>query len=79
MKSRNVFTNTERMPKIGFQSDIGIEERKSGPAPTEIRLRAFEIHIERSGIHGYELDDWLQAERELQAKYKNGEKGGKNE
>jgi len=34
----------------------------------EIRERAFEIHIERGGIHGCDLDDWLQAERELQEK-----------
>jgi hypothetical protein len=32
----------------------------------EIRLRAYEIHLERGGFPGNELDDWLQAERELQ-------------
>jgi Protein of unknown function (DUF2934) len=32
------------------------------------------IHIECGGIHGCDLDDWLQAERELQEKYKNNEK-----
>jgi len=31
----------------------------------EIRLRAYEIYLERSGLPGNELDDWLQAEREL--------------
>jgi hypothetical protein len=36
------------------------------PSPEEIRRRAFEIHIERGGIHGCDLDDWLQAERELE-------------
>jgi hypothetical protein len=25
--------------------------------------------MDRRGIHGCELDDWLQAERELQEKY----------
>jgi len=29
------------------------------------RLRAYEIHLERGGLAGNELDDWLQAEREL--------------
>jgi Protein of unknown function (DUF2934) len=77
MKSRNVFTNTEGMPKIVFRSDIAEEEKNSGPSPAEIRQRAFEIHIERGGIHGCDLDDWLQAERELQEKYKNNEKGAK--
>jgi hypothetical protein len=32
----------------------------------EIRVRAYEIHLERGGFPGNELDDWLQAERELQ-------------
>ena len=32
----------------------------------EIRLRAYEIYLERGGFPGNELDDWLQAERELE-------------
>jgi hypothetical protein len=35
------------------------------PSQEEIRRRAFAIHIERGGIRGYDLDDWLQAEKEL--------------
>jgi Protein of unknown function (DUF2934) len=31
----------------------------------EIRQRAYAIHIDRGGNHGYDLDDWLRAEREL--------------
>jgi Protein of unknown function (DUF2934) len=74
MKSRHVFTNTESMPKLVSQSDIAEEEKNSGPSPAEIRQRAFEIHIERGGIHGCDLDDWLQAERELRERYKNTER-----
>jgi hypothetical protein len=81
MKSRNAVLNLERAPKavskIVFQSDIAEEEENSGPSPAEIRQRAFEIHIERGGIHGCDLDDWLQAERELQEKYKNNQEGAK--
>jgi hypothetical protein len=29
------------------------------------RRRAYEIYLERGGQPGHELDDWLQAEREL--------------
>lgn len=32
----------------------------------EIRRRAYEIYLERGGQPGHELDDWLQAERELE-------------
>ena len=30
----------------------------------EIRTRAYEIYLRRGGQPGYELEDWLQAERE---------------
>jgi hypothetical protein len=45
------------------------QSTKNAPTPEEIRKRAFEIHIERGGIHGCDLDDWMRAERELQEKY----------
>jgi hypothetical protein len=31
----------------------------------EIRNRAFEIYLQRGAQTGFELEDWLQAEREL--------------
>lgn len=31
----------------------------------EIRRRAFEIHLARGGAPGWDMQDWLQAEREL--------------
>jgi len=44
------------------------EETSANHAPTheEIRRRAYEIYLERDGLPGDELDDWLRAERELQ-------------
>jgi hypothetical protein len=43
-------------------------------APTleEIRQRADGLHIERGYMHGWDQDDWLQAERELKEKYQAG-------
>jgi hypothetical protein len=32
-----------------------------------IRIRAYEVYLERGGEDGQDLDDWLQAERELTA------------
>jgi hypothetical protein len=43
-----------------------ISPNHTSPGLEEIRLRAYEIHLERGGFPGNELDDWLQAERELQ-------------
>jgi Protein of unknown function (DUF2934) len=35
------------------------------PSYKEIRRRAYEIYLERNGLGGDEVDDWLQAEAEL--------------
>ena len=34
----------------------------------EIRIRAYGIYMERGGQAGHDLDDWLQAERQLEPK-----------
>jgi hypothetical protein len=41
----------------------------------EIQLRAHSIHVERGGQHGCDLDDWLQAERELTDEHPEGPGG----
>ena len=76
MKSQNTSTNVESAPKIILRSHVPEESSKSEPPLAEIRERAFEIHIERGGIHGCDLDDWLQAERELQEKLNKSNDGG---
>ena len=38
----------------------------NSPRHEEIRRRAYEIYLERGEQQGSELDDWLQAERELE-------------
>ena len=68
MKTQNLKTNAHDVPTGILQSDFAEEGGKNGPTPAEIRQRAFEIHIERGGIHGCDLDDYLQAERELREK-----------
>src|SRR5258708_39370793 len=44
------------------------------PTHEQIRRRAYEIYLERNGLPGDELDDWLRAERELEkvALFKQG-------
>ena len=65
---RAAVRNAESRPSVIFQSDNTERGRKSLPSAEEIRQRAFEIYTERRGIDGCELDDWLQAERELREK-----------
>ena len=76
MKSQNPGTNAENIPRSILRLNVAEESRNNGPSSAEIRERAFEIHIERGGIHGFDVDDWLQAKRELQEKYNKSNDGG---
>jgi hypothetical protein len=71
MKSQNLITDPWNTRGRVVPPEVSEEGQKNGPSPAEIRKRAFEIHIERGGIHGCDLNDWLEAELELQQKYKN--------
>jgi len=42
---------------------------ESNPTREEIELRAYQIYVERGRSDGQDVDDWLQAERELLEKY----------
>jgi hypothetical protein len=47
-----------------------VDQRDRSPQAAceqEIRRRAYEIYLERGAQPGHELEDWLQAERELTA------------
>jgi len=50
------------------QPVTAVEERERLLPSTreqEIRNRAYEIYLQRGAQPGYEVEDWLQAEREL--------------
>ena len=40
----------------------------NGPAREEIERRAYELYLARGGADGDAVEDWQQAERELQAR-----------
>ena len=53
---------------MASRAKLGDKSRAVEPNSThehEIRRRAFEIHLERGGEPGSDLEDLLQAEREL--------------
>lgn len=43
------------------------KKKTAPPAPTheDIARRAYEIFLNRGGEHGFDLEDWLQAEQQL--------------
>jgi len=50
------------------QPESAVKEREvllRSTREEEIRNRAYEIYLQRGGQSGHELEDWLQAEREL--------------
>jgi len=53
---------------VEFQTRVRAVSPVRHPSDEEVRRRAFELHIERGGIRGYDLDDWLEAEKELTQK-----------
>jgi len=46
--------------------ETGVATVGSSARDEEIRRRAYEIYLERGEQTGREVDDWLQAERELE-------------
>jgi hypothetical protein len=76
MKSQNPSTDAQNAAESILPPNVSEESGKNEPSLAQIRQRAFEIHIERGGIHGCDLDDWQLAERELQDKYNKSNDGG---
>lgn len=74
MKSPNARPKADSTSRMSRSEMMDTGGDRKAPSLAEIRERAFEIHIERGGIHGRDLWDrfldWLQAKRELEEKYK---------
>jgi hypothetical protein len=49
------------------QSQTDDISANGAPNHDEIRRRAYEIYLERGGLPGHELEDWLQAERGIES------------
>ena len=45
------------------------EKYDARPTHEEIGVRAYQIYVERGGVDGYDVEDWLQAEQQLLAKH----------
>jgi len=57
------------MPTEKSSSESQPQTASGAPTREEIELRACQIYVERGGAHGQDVEDWLQAERELVEKY----------
>ena len=52
-------------PEIEMTTDAETTDALSSPTAEQIQQRAYEIYLERGGSEGNDIEDWLQAEREL--------------
>ena len=79
---KSIFQAETRMASIAktigitdpTQPGTAVEESERLPQSTheqEIRNRAYEIYLQRGAESGYEVEDWLQAEREVTTQSSN--------
>jgi len=63
----NASNQNSDIPRSRKEVATILRRKLKHPDEDRIRQRAYEIHKTRGGGPGHELDDWLQAERELLA------------
>jgi len=61
--------STGRTKRATTQRTVRAAKPMQWPTEHEIRLRAYEIYLQRGCTHGQALNDWLKAEQELLAEY----------
>ena len=67
MKSKDKTTGTLELHANTLPSHTNDISENRAPNHDEIRRRAYEIYLKRGGLPGQELEDWLQAEREIES------------
>jgi len=60
---RNGTTEPQATSTVAETGEVAV---RNSAREEEIRRRAYEIYLERGEQPGRDLDDWLQAERELE-------------
>ena len=66
MSSKPKRIDSAEPPAASFQTETGEVSVGNEARDEDIRRRAYEIYLECSEQPGRELDDWLQAESELE-------------
>lgn len=60
---------TQSSTKGRTSKSSGRAQKENWPTIEAIQKRAYEIYLRRGEQPGHDLDDWLQAERELKERY----------
>ena len=64
-------TDTEFDDRLKTDGEADIHE----PSLADVEARAYARYLERGGLDGFDLDDWLAAEAELRPRREPGEDG----
>ena len=66
-KSTTPRSTTPRKPRVAKAAAPAPPRlvRRLTPEAGAIAARAYELFLESGAVHGYDIDHWLQAEREL--------------
>lgn len=56
---------TSEEVQLAVADDASTATAAAGPTQTEIAQAAYARYLRRGGGHGHDLDDWIEAEREL--------------
>lgn len=51
--------------RIKDPDGMSLKDADYNPSPAEVQRRAYELYVRRGGGHGRDLEDWLEAERQL--------------
>jgi Protein of unknown function (DUF2934) len=74
-KARTPRTPSSSVTPINRKSPEAKASKKAngynGNVDEEIRLRAYQLFVERGGEHGRHHEDWVRAETEVLARYAN--------
>ena len=76
MSSKPQRTASRETEATSAPDTISEVQRENLTRDEEIRFRAYEIYLERGEQGGNDLDDWLQAEREIERGSSQREQSG---
>lgn len=58
-------TSEQTISSVADRSSASPTDGSARVTENDIARRAYELYIARNGGHGHDVEDWLQAEREL--------------
>jgi hypothetical protein len=65
MSSKSTSNKDGKRVKASAEVETPHDDARSSERDESIRLRAYQLFLERGQVFGQELDDWLQAEKEI--------------